>query len=161
MVCCFLPAPISHNDTPLLRYTSPSPPHPPGQPEGLDIYTSHLAQGDRFLSLRRLLKRNAGPVMDLDFLLDEIMADVIPLDWDAVIRSELPLKVVASSLTTLRSEVLDSFSDRSDLVECLKASANVPQIVGGPRCHRGHQLVDAAVFEPLPVKAALRSVGLV
>jgi len=127
-----------------------------GQPEGLDIYTSHLAQGDRFLSLRRLLKRNAGPVMDLDYLLDDVMADIIPLDWDAVISSQLPLKVVASSLTTLRSEVLTSFSDRSDLVECLKASANVPEIVGGPRSHRGHQLVDAAVFEPLPVKAALR-----
>lgn len=79
-------------------------------------------------------------------------------DWDAVIRSDLPLKVVASSLTSLRSEVLDSFTDRGDLVECLKASANVPEIVGGPRSHRGHQLVDAAVFEPLPIKAALRYV---
>lgn len=97
--------------------------------------------------------------MDLDYLLDDLMADVIPLDWDAVIRSPLPLKVVASSLTTLRSEVLDSFADRQDLVECLKASANVPEIVGGPRSHRGHQLVDAAVFEPLPVKAALRWVA--
>jgi predicted patatin/cPLA2 family phospholipase len=98
--------------------------------------------------------------MDLDFLLDDVMADVIPLDWDAVIRSQLPLKVVASSLTTLRSEVLDSFTDRQDLVECLKASANVPEIVGGPRSHRGHQLVDAAVFEPLPIKAALRCARL-
>lgn len=75
--------------------------------------------------------------MDLDFLLDEVMTDVIPLDWDAVIKSQLPLKVVASSLTTLRSEVLTGFRDRSDLVECLKASANVPEIVGGPRSHRG------------------------
>jgi predicted acylesterase/phospholipase RssA len=80
-------------------------------------------------------------------------------DWDAVIRSDLPLKVVASSLTSLRSEVLDNFTDRGDLVECLKASANVPEIVGGPRSHRGHQLVDAAVFEPLPIKAALRCAG--
>jgi predicted patatin/cPLA2 family phospholipase len=98
--------------------------------------------------------------MDLDFLLDEVMTDVIPLDWDAVIKSQLPLKVVASSLTTLRSEVLTGFRDRSDLVECLKASANVPEIVGGPRSHRGHQLVDAAVFEPLPIKAALRWGGV-
>jgi hypothetical protein len=82
-------------------------------------------------------------------------------DWDAVIRSDLPLKVVASSLTSLRSEVLDNFTDRGDLVECLKASANVPEIVGGPRSHRGHQLVDAAVFEPLPIKAALRCAGFV
>jgi predicted patatin/cPLA2 family phospholipase len=94
--------------------------------------------------------------MDLDFLLDEVMADTIPLDFQAVINSELPLKVVASSLTTLTSEILTDFTDRRDLAECLKASANVPEIVGGPRTWRGHDLVDAAVFEPLPIKAALR-----
>lgn len=79
-----------------------------------------------------------------------------PLDWDAVLRSEIPLKVVASSLTTLRAEAFGSFTSKQDLVECLKASANVPEIVGPPRRHRGHELVDAAVFEPIPVKAALR-----
>jgi hypothetical protein len=30
------------------------------------------------------------------------MADIIPLDWEAVISSHLPLNVVASSLTSLR-----------------------------------------------------------
>lgn len=44
-----------------------------GQPEGLDIYTEHLATGDRFLSFRRLLARGATrPIMDLDYLLDEV-----------------------------------------------------------------------------------------
>lgn len=69
--------------------------------------------------------------------------------------SQLPLKVVASSLTSLRSEVLGDFTSKQDLKECLQASANVPEIVGPPRRHRGHDLVDAAVFEPLPIKAAI------
>lgn len=42
-------------------YTSHSTPHPlipllhthTGQPQGLDIYTDHLATSDRFLSLKR------------------------------------------------------------------------------------------------------------
>eukprot|EP00775_Hariotina_reticulata_P009223 gene9223-9388_t len=127
-----------------------------GQPEGLDIYTDHLAPSDRFLSLKRYWGKTSAPVMNLDFLLDEVMHEVIPLDWHSALNSQLPLKVVASSLTTLRSEVLDNFTGRGDLVECLKASANVPEIVGPPRRHRGHDLVDAAVFEPLPVKAALK-----
>lgn len=125
-----------------------------GQPEGLDIYTDHLAADSRFLSLKRYL--GSSPVMNLNYLIDDIMHDSVPLNWEAAISSELPLKVVASSLTTLRSEILADFSDRRDLVECLKASANVPEIVGGPRQWRGHELVDAAVFEPLPIKAALR-----
>lgn len=140
------------------RAAAPAPPClrllPAGQPAGLDIYTDHLAAGSRFLSLKRYW--SSAPVMDLDFLLDEVMADTIPLDYQAVIDSELPLKVVASSLTTLNSEVLTDFKDARDLAECLKASANVPEIVGGPRRWRGHDLVDAAVFEPLPIKAALR-----
>lgn len=145
-----------------LFYHHPSSPSPNtlplGQPEGLDIYTDHLALGSRFLSLRRYWSRTGCPAMDLDYLIDDVMgpAGVVPLDWDAVLASPLPLKVVASSLTSLRAEVLDDFVDAADLAECLKASANVPEIVGGPRSHRGHELVDAAVFEPLPVKAALR-----
>lgn len=36
-----------------------------------------------------------------------------------------------------------------------QASANIPEIVGPAVWHRGHRLVDAAVFEPIPFRAAL------
>ncbi|KIY97127.1 hypothetical protein MNEG_10833 [Monoraphidium neglectum] len=32
----------------------------------------------------------------------------------------------------------------------------VPSLAGQPRLHRGHRFVDAAVFEPIPVKSAVR-----
>lgn len=47
-----------------------------GQPEGLDIYTDHLAPSDRFLSLKRYWGKTSAPVMNLDFLLDEVMHEV-------------------------------------------------------------------------------------
>ncbi|KAI8470618.1 MAG: hypothetical protein J3K34DRAFT_458747 [Monoraphidium minutum] len=127
-----------------------------GQPEGLDIYTDHLAGSDRFLSLKRYWVGGGAPAMDLSYLLDEVMMEVTPLDWQAAIDSPVPLKVVASSLDTLRAELLEGFSSPDDLRECLKASACVPEIAGVPRLHRGHRLVDAAVFEPIPVKSAVR-----
>jgi len=41
-------------------------------------------------------KRKPGrPAMDLDFLLHEVMTHHIPLDWNAVINSPIPLKVRA------------------------------------------------------------------
>ncbi len=43
----------------------------------------------------------------------------------------------------------------ADLIECLKASATVPQIAGPPRHVRGRTLVDAAVLEPVPVPTAI------
>ena len=35
----------------------------------------------------------AGPVLNLSFLMDEVMEDVKPLFWDAVLDSPIPLKV--------------------------------------------------------------------
>jgi predicted acylesterase/phospholipase RssA len=111
-----------------------------GQPEGLDIYTRHLAASDRFLSLRRywrLQQRGGGrewdeggegggqggggeetaPALDLEYLLNEIIGGAVPLDWGAVLTSPVPLKVVASSLDTLRPEVLSDFDSARDLRE--------------------------------------------
>ena len=127
-----------------------------GQPEGLDIYTDHLAASDRFLSLRRYWLGGGAPAMDLSVLLDDVMVDVTPLDWQGVVDSEVPLKVVASSLDSLRAEILAGFEGPHDLRQCLRASALVPEIAGPPLVHRGHRLVDAAVFEPVPVKSAVR-----
>lgn len=126
-----------------------------GQRTGVHIYHDHIASPD-FINLKRLWKgENAAPVLDLSFLIDHVMHSVHPLDWDAVLRSPLPLKVVASSLDSLTPVVLERFSDKDDLAESLKASATVPEIAGGPRLHRGQRLVDAAVFEPVPFRSAI------
>jgi len=100
----------------------------------------------------------AAPALDLDFLLNEVMASpggAHPLDWGAVLASPVPLKVVASCVDTLQPVVLEDFADPADLAACLRASANVPEVAGGPVEHRGRRLVDAAVFEPVPFRAAI------
>lgn len=95
------------------------------------------------------------PAMDLNYLLREIMEVDHPLDWEAVINSDLPLKVVASSLDLLRPIILDSFPNKEDLIECLMASATVPELAGPYRTVRGQRCVDAAVFEPVPISSAM------
>ena len=69
----------------------------------------------------------AAPALDLDFLL-AIMHKKRPLDWEAVLSSNVPLKVVASCLDTLQPVILESFTDAKDLETCLRASANVPEV---------------------------------
>lgn len=78
-----------------------------------------------------------------------------PLDWDAVLSSDVPLKVVASCLDTLQPVILEDFTSPQDLETCLRGSANVPEVAGRPIAHRGRRLVDAAVFEPVPFRAAI------
>lgn len=69
-------------------------------------------------------------------------------------RSPLPLKIVASSLDTLQPVMLDNFSSRADLIDCLKASANVPELAGPPRIVRGQRLVRQR-YSDLRVKVVL------
>jgi predicted acylesterase/phospholipase RssA len=83
------------------------------------------------------------------------MQSVHPLDFDKVIQSDIPLKVVASSIDSLGPILLTDFKDKDDLVTSLRASATVPEVAGGPVVHRGHRLVDAAVFEAIPFRSAI------
>ncbi|KAK9794392.1 hypothetical protein WJX73_007160 [Symbiochloris irregularis] len=125
-----------------------------GQPEGVDIYHEDIAN-ERFCNMRRLFKRNEGPALDLSFLLEDVMCTSKPLDWDAVMNSSVPLKVVASCLDTLQPIILEGFTDENDLRQCLRASAQVPAVAGDPVLHRGRRMVDAAVFEAVPFRAAV------
>lgn len=127
-----------------------------GQREGVGIYHDHIAS-EEFIDLKRLLKRRPGlaPALNLDYLLGHVMEEVQPLDWDAVLASPIPLKVVASSLDSLRPVLLEGFTDKFDLVTSLRASATVPEVAGGPVHHRGHRFVDAAVFEAVPFRSAV------
>ena len=63
--------------------------------------------------------------------------------------------MVASCLDTLQPVILENFKDEEDLCECLRASATVPVVAGDPIQHRGTRLVDAAVFEAIPFRAAI------
>lgn len=123
-------------------------------PAGGDIYTNYIANSE-FISLYRLLGRRKKPVLNISFLLDHVMENVVPLDWDKVVKSSTPLKVAASSIDQKKPVLLENFRDKQDLVECLRASATVPGIAGGPVDHRGYSLVDAMVYEPVPIWSAI------
>ena len=103
-------------------------------------------------------KYAVDPAMNVHYLVERVMGGETgrPLRWDDVISSPVPLKVVATSLDTLTTVILDDFKDVDDLKKCLLASARVPALAGSaPVTHRGHRLVDAAVLEPVPVHAAV------
>eukprot|EP00213_Chloropicon_mariensis_P005787 CAMPEP_0197476282 /NCGR_PEP_ID=MMETSP1309-20131121/7593_1 /TAXON_ID=464262 /ORGANISM="Genus nov. species nov., Strain RCC998" /LENGTH=474 /DNA_ID=CAMNT_0043016501 /DNA_START=240 /DNA_END=1664 /DNA_ORIENTATION=- len=123
---------------------------------GADIYHKHIANKD-FISLSRLWRgKGEKPVLDVSYLLDHVMERVLPLQWDKVLNSSTPLKVAASSIDDGGNPILlEDFRDKDDLVECLRASASVPGIAQGPIHHRGHTLVDALLYEPIPIWSAI------
>jgi len=124
-----------------------------GQPEGMDIYFKHVTN-KTFIDLRRFFGPN--PVLNLNYLIDVVMEEIVPLDWRKVLKSKIPLKVIASSLDELSSVTLGGFKNKEDLATAIKASCTVPEIVGPPEVLYGQRLVDAAVFEPIPYRAAIK-----
>eukprot|EP00210_Caulerpa_lentillifera_P002223 g2136.t1 len=123
-----------------------------GQEYGMDIYFKHLTSKS-FIDFKRLF--GPEPVLNLKLLVDCIMHEVVPLDWEGVLNSRIPLKVIASSLDQLKSVTLGEFRNKEDLATALRASCTVPEIVGPPEVLDGQRLVDAAVFEPIPYQAAI------
>jgi predicted patatin/cPLA2 family phospholipase len=112
---------------------------------GVAIYHDILPlAGRKFINKLRLLHAMGVPslssmkteVLDLDFLLNDVMAAFRPLDWTTFETNERrqPLKIIASSCKDLKTVVFSKegghYSDRSELLRCIRASMAVPGITG-------------------------------
>eukprot|EP00607_Mallomonas_marina_P002771 CAMPEP_0182425178 /NCGR_PEP_ID=MMETSP1167-20130531/11530_1 /TAXON_ID=2988 /ORGANISM="Mallomonas Sp, Strain CCMP3275" /LENGTH=399 /DNA_ID=CAMNT_0024605625 /DNA_START=439 /DNA_END=1635 /DNA_ORIENTATION=+ len=88
-------------------------------------------------------------VLNLAFLLDMVMGSIQPLDWVTFSKNQetQPLKIVASSMRSLRPVVLtregQHYNSLTSLLECIRASMLVPGICG--------QLMGIRAGETIPM----------
>ncbi|MEI6245732.1 MAG: patatin family protein [Acidobacteriota bacterium] len=106
----------------------------------------------RFASRRRALI--GGAIVDLDFLVNDIMVTGKPLNTDAVIAAGTPLAVIATDVTSGRVALLRDFSTGDELRAALRAGATMPIVAGGPHLFRGRHYFDASLSEPIPLRSA-------
>lgn len=118
---------------------------------GVTVYWDHLAPGP-FVRFRRLL--TPGPVMDLDFLFDEVLTTRVPLDVNAVVAAGT-LRVLASSPEAVRVQVLGPATSAAELISHLRASCHVPLLAGEPPQVGAAVLYDGSLIEPIPYRTVL------
>ena len=118
---------------------------------GTTIYFEDINRR-RFIS--RLWPFMDRPMMNLTFLIEDVMTHRKPLDADRVIASPSPLSVLATDVISGSAKVLNGFTGRDDLLSALRASSTMPIIAGGPWVHRNRRYLDASLSEPIPVRAA-------
>jgi predicted patatin/cPLA2 family phospholipase len=106
----------------------------------------------QFISRARLA--SGGPIVDLGFLVEEIIRKRKPLDVQRILASPSPLAVLATDVASAEAAVLRGFTTPAELVSALRAGATMPAIAGAPWRHHGRQYLDAALSEPIPVRAA-------
>jgi predicted patatin/cPLA2 family phospholipase len=118
---------------------------------GTTIYYENINHR-RFIDLLRPLR--GRPVLNLDFLIEDVMVRQKPLDTGRVIASPIPLIALATDAVTADRHLFRNFADGADLLRALRAGATMPILAGPPYSHRRGRYVDALVAEPIPVPAA-------
>jgi predicted patatin/cPLA2 family phospholipase len=118
---------------------------------GTSIYYEDI-NNRRFIDLRRALTRR--PIVDLDFLIDEIARRRKPLAIDRVLGARSPLSVIATDVGGECVATFRDFADDRRLFDALRAGATMPVVAGAPCEIDGHRYLDASLSEPIPVPTA-------
>src|SRR3989344_2328232 len=131
------------------------------QPEGLRIYldvvnTRRFITIAGYLQIEPILFLWKRPAVDIAWLFNHVMVNVLPLDWEAFTRSPAPLKVLAASVEEAKIHVFDRFESRQDLLHALRASATLPILASfDPFYYRGGHYFDSGLLDPYCLRTAV------
>ena len=120
---------------------------------GTTIYFEDI-NNRRFISLARAFGRR--PMLDLGFLLEDVMVRRKPLDAGRVLAGPTPLAILATSVEDASVAVLRAFPTARALLDALRASATMPIVAGRPWPIDGGHYFDASLTEPIAVPTAER-----
>lgn len=120
---------------------------------GTTIYHEDI-NNRHFIDLSRALRRR--PIVDLEFLLDDVARRRKRLDVDRLLGGATPLHVLATDVTRESVCAFHDFADADRLFGALRAGATMPVVAGDPYPYADRLLLDASLSEPIPVATAER-----
>jgi len=118
--------------------------------ECVSIYVDHLS-GNRFINPWRL-----RPVIDIDYLIDDVLRHQVPLKTNAVLESSTELFIFA---TDAEYGSIARFSNKTigvDLMEALRATAALPILFGKEVRIENRNFTDGGLVAPLPIEEAIQ-----
>jgi predicted patatin/cPLA2 family phospholipase len=118
---------------------------------GTTIYYEDI-NNSRFIDFGRAFRKR--PIVDLDFLVWDVMRRSKPLDAARVRNSAIAFSVLATVVASGERAAFDRWTDDDDFLSCLRAGASMPVTTGPPCAYQGGVYWDALVSEPIPVRIA-------
>jgi predicted patatin/cPLA2 family phospholipase len=118
---------------------------------GTTIYYENI-NNNNFIDFRRFWSKRS--IVDLDYLVWDVMKGPKVLDCDAVLSSPIKLRALATSIDTGARTVFSEWAGADDLLGCLRAGATMPIVAGPPSVFRNGRYWDALLSEPIPATAA-------
>jgi len=122
-----------------------------GSIEGSRIYSEHMVQHN-FADYKAWFR--GRHVMDLTVVLDHILEEEIPLDWDTAVASSR-LYGVVSDPHQVGTKILPPPKDKAELKNNLRASAHIPILAGRAPNIDGRRYYDGSLTAPLPIDQAI------
>ncbi len=116
---------------------------------GIRIYTEHLT------SLRFVNPLRIGTMLDLNYVFDEVVKTVKPLDTNAVLGSPSDLLVGVTSAVSGAPRLIDVKREGLALLTVLKASGAIVPLYNHAVRISGHPYVDGGISNPIPVQSAI------
>jgi predicted patatin/cPLA2 family phospholipase len=105
-----------------------------------------------FIDFTRPLR--GRPVVDLDYLVGDVIGRRKPLDTTRVLASRIPLTAVATDARTAARHAFRDFQDAQELLSALRAGSSMPIVAGPPYVRGNGEYFDALLTEPVPVPIA-------
>lgn len=106
------------------------------------------------IRLSNALKRM--PVVNGDFLVDEIYENFTPMGFDEILASDIEYHPIATDADTGAStDLRPMIHDRDSLKRAMKATTRVPLLSGEPVELGGRRFIDGGMAENVPVETAL------
>lgn len=118
---------------------------------GCSIYYNDL-RTKKFVDMRRMAIGRAA--VNMDYVVHDVYVHQRPLDYQSILRSEIPLHCLATNVKTAQIDDLTDFADVAELQQALLASTRIPGLAGRPVAFRGERYLDATLAESIPVSTA-------
>ena len=117
----------------------------------VDVYIDHLSNR-RFVNPLRVWR-----IMDIDYLVDEVLTKAVPLDVDGVRSSATELRIVLTDAVTGDVETVDPQDPAISLMEALRATAALPVLFGREVRIGDRKFVDGGLRGALPLELCLEA----
>jgi len=97
------------------------------------------------------------PVVDLDYLINELYTHLLPIDFAAVLANPVSLHPLGTDAADGRSvDLAPLIRDVGTLKDALRATSCLPVMAGPPvELDGGRRFLDGGVVQPVPIRTAL------
>ena len=107
--------------------------------------------GNRFIRFSKIPTRQN--IVDVDYLLDEVIQHHVPLPIEAVKKTKTEIFITATDCET--GQAIYFPFNKKDLIERLRASCAMPYFYRRKVMYQGHRLIDGGVAASIPIQKVI------